>query len=62
MLVMFGVGVGSLMGMAALAGVMVVEKAVPGGQRLRPVLGIVLLLLAALWLAHPAWLLVGTGV
>jgi predicted metal-binding membrane protein len=62
MLVMFGVGVGSLVGMAALAGVMVVEKAVPGGQRLSPILGVALLLLAALWLAHPAWLLAGAGV
>ena len=32
------------------------------GQRLIPLLGIVLLLLAALWLVHPAWLLAGSGV
>ena len=57
MLVMFGVGVGSLVWMAVLTGVMVAEKTYPGGQRLSPLLGIVLLLLAALWLAHPAWLL-----
>jgi predicted metal-binding membrane protein len=62
MLVMFGIGVGSLPWMAALAGVMVVEKAVPGGQRLSPMLGAALLLLAALWLAHPVWLLAGVGV
>jgi predicted metal-binding membrane protein len=56
MLVMFGVGVGSLAAMAALTGAMVIEKTVPGGKRLSPVLGILLLLLAALWLAHPDWL------
>src|SRR6266496_2551841 len=57
MLVMFGLGVGSLVSMAVLTGVMVVEKTFPGGQRLSPVIGIALLLLALLWLAHPAWLL-----
>ncbi len=62
MLVMFGLGVGSLVWMAMLAGVLVVEKTFPGGQRLRPVIGIILLGLSALWLAHPAWLLGGIGV
>jgi len=62
MLVMFGIGVGSLVSMALLTGVMVVEKTYPGGQRLSPVIGLVLLGLAALWLAHPAWLLGGIGV
>jgi predicted metal-binding membrane protein len=56
MLVMFGVGVGSLAWMAVLAGVMVVEKTVPGGQRLSPIIGVVLVLLAAVWLIHPTWL------
>ena len=56
MLVMFGLGVGSLVTMALLTGVMVVEKTYPGGQRLSPVIGIILLGLAALWLAHPDWL------
>lgn len=56
MLVMFGVGVHSLAVMAVLAGVMVIEKAVPGGQRLSPLLGAALLGLAALWLVHPTWL------
>jgi predicted metal-binding membrane protein len=42
--------------MAVLAGVMVIEKAVPGGQRLSPLLGATLLGLAALWLVHPNWL------
>ena len=32
------------------------------GQRLSPLIGIVLLGLAALWLAHPVWLLGGIGV
>lgn len=56
MLVMVGVGVHSLVMMAALAGVMVIEKTTPGGQRLSPVVGTVLLSLAGLWLAHPIWL------
>jgi predicted metal-binding membrane protein len=56
MLVMFGVGIGSLVWMAALAGVMTIEKAVPGGRRIVPLVGVALLLLAGLWLLHPAWL------
>jgi predicted metal-binding membrane protein len=56
MLVMFGVGVGNLAGMAALTGAMVIEKAIPGGKRLSPFIGVVLLLLGGLWLAHPLWL------
>lgn len=56
MLVMFGLGVGSLVSMALLTGVMVVEKTFPGGQRLSPVIGVALLGLAVLWLVHPAWL------
>ena len=56
MLVMFGVGVGSLAGMAALTGVMVIEKTMPGGKRLSPLVGVALLLLAGLWLIHPTWL------
>jgi hypothetical protein len=42
--------------MAALTGAMVIEKAVPGGKRLSPFIGIMLLLLGVLWLAHPVWL------
>lgn len=57
MLVMCGVGIASLTGMAALTGVMVIEKAIPGGQRLRSAIGIACLVLAALWVAHPAQLL-----
>jgi predicted metal-binding membrane protein len=62
MLVMFGIGINSLLSMALLTGVMVIEKTYPGGQRLSPVIGIVLLGLAALWIVHPAWLLGGIGV
>ncbi len=56
MLVMFGVGVGAMTVMGLLAGVMLLEKVVPGGQRLGPAIGVALLLLSALWVAHPAGL------
>ncbi len=56
MLVMFGLGVGSLASMALLTEVMVVEKTFPGGQRLSPVIGGALLGVAVVWLVHPAWL------
>ena len=62
MLVMFGLGGSSLLAMALLTGVMMMEKRLPGGQRLSSVIGIILLGLSALWLAHPAWLLGGIGV
>lgn len=62
MLVMFGVGTGSIVWMAVLTGVMVIEKIYPRGQRHSLVIGILLLLLAVLWLAHPAWLLAGSGI
>ncbi|HEX5547481.1 MAG TPA: DUF2182 domain-containing protein, partial [Ktedonobacterales bacterium] len=52
MLVMFGVGIGSLAWMAALAGVMTIEKAIPGGRWIGPLVGIAMLALAALWLAQ----------
>ena len=61
MLVMFGLGVGSLVSMVLLTGVIVVEKTFPGGRRLSPVIGVALLGLAVLWLVHPAWLSI-TGV
>jgi predicted metal-binding membrane protein len=57
MLVMFGIGVGSVTWMAALAGIILVEKAVPGGRWLSPVVGLVLFLLAALWASDSTWLL-----
>ncbi len=44
MLIMFGVGIGALTIMAVLAGVMLIEKAVPGGHRLGPPIGVGLLL------------------
>ena len=62
MLVMFGIGTGSIIWMAVLTGVMVIEKTYPGGQRLSLVCGILLLVLAALWLVHPPWLLAGSGI
>ncbi len=49
MLVMFGLGIKSLLGVALLAAVIVLEKGIPGGLHLRPLIGIVLLLLALLW-------------
>ncbi len=56
MLIMFGVGVGGLGWMLALTGAMLVETLAPAESRARQVIGVALLLLAALWLAHPAWL------
>ncbi len=59
MLVMFGIGVGNLGWMVALSIMMASESALPDvrhSRRIRHAIGIVLLLLAALWLAHPAWL------
>jgi predicted metal-binding membrane protein len=56
MLVMFGIGMGSLAWMAALASLMVVEKSWRGAQRLAAAVGVLLLLFAALWLLYPAWL------
>jgi predicted metal-binding membrane protein len=62
MLVMFGIGTGSLVWMAVFTCVMVIEKTYPGGQRLSLLFGIVLLVLAVFWLVHPAWLLAGSGI
>jgi predicted metal-binding membrane protein len=56
MLVMFAAGVASLWWMAALATVMFYEKVGRAGHRLVPVVGLLLLALAALVFAHPAWL------
>jgi predicted metal-binding membrane protein len=53
MLVMFGIGSGGVLWMAGLTGVMVVEKAAPGGRWLSPVVGGVLLLLAVVWVLQP---------
>jgi cytochrome c biogenesis protein CcdA len=56
MLLMFAVGVGSLVGMAALTGVMVIEKTHPKGRRIASIVGIVLLAWGALVLLQPDWL------
>src|SRR6266704_1639013 len=40
----------------ALMLVMLIEKAMPGGKRLSPLIGIALLLLGIVWLVHPLWL------
>jgi predicted metal-binding membrane protein len=56
MLIMFAVGVGSLVGMAALTGVMVIEKTHRHGRRLASIVGIVLLVSGGLVLLQPNWL------
>lgn len=55
MLVGFAAGVANLWWMAALTAIMVVEKTIPGGDRLGPV-GIGLIVSGALVLLDPAWL------
>jgi predicted metal-binding membrane protein len=59
MLVMFGIGMGNLGWMVALTVMMTSESAVPNvrhSRNIRLAVGVVLLLLAGLWLAHPVWL------
>ena len=56
MLVMFAAGVAVLWWMAALTAVMVYEKTGRHGRTLTPVVGVSLLVLAALTVAHPPWL------
>jgi predicted metal-binding membrane protein len=56
MLLMFAIGVGSLAWMAALTGVMTIEKTTRYGNRLAPVVGIGLLLFGAIVLIQPHWL------
>ncbi len=56
MLTMFAVGVGSLTGMAALTGVMLIEKTARRGRRLVPLVGVALLAWGTLTLLHPGWL------
>lgn len=56
MLVMFGLGVGSIVWMAALAGVMLLERTAWRGNRLVPIVGVVMLVWGALMLVQPAWL------
>ena len=55
MLVIFGLEVRNLAGMTVLTAVMVIEQTVSGGRYLSSFVGIVLLLLGLLWLAHPIW-------
>jgi predicted metal-binding membrane protein len=59
MLLMFGVGVGSVIWMAVLTGVMMAEKVIPGARWLSPVIGVAALVLAGVWITHPADLLLG---
>jgi predicted metal-binding membrane protein len=56
MLVMFAAGVANLWWMAALTGLMVIEKTAPSGGRSVPATGLVLLAWGALVIAQPAWL------
>src|SRR5262249_34900305 len=56
MLVMFAVGAGSLAWMAALAGVMLVEKTQRWGRPLVPFVGAALVLWGLLVLLQPGWL------
>jgi predicted metal-binding membrane protein len=52
MLVMFAVGVSSLLWMAVLAAVMIVERVVRYGSRLTPLVGLALIGLAVLAAPH----------
>jgi predicted metal-binding membrane protein len=61
MLVMFAVGVGSLVWMAGLTGVMVIEKTSRAGRRLVSLVGAALLLWGALLLLAPAALPAALG-
>lgn len=56
MLIMFGLGVGGLGWMLALTSAMLAESVAPSAAGARRLIGLALLALAALWLAHPAWL------
>jgi predicted metal-binding membrane protein len=56
MLVMFGLGVGSLVWMAGLAGVMLLERTALRGHQLVRAVGVVLVLWGLLVLWQPAWL------
>lgn len=64
MLVMFGIGAGGLGWMLALTGAMLAETSAPGRASqagARRLIGVALLALAALWLAHPVWLVPGAA-
>ena len=62
MLVMFGIGVGDLGWMAALALMMLSETILPGevaSRRARQIIGVAMFILAGLWLAHTVWIAPG---
>lgn len=61
MLLMFGLGVGSIPWMVNLSAVMLVEKTAPGGTHLVPVVGVILLVLGALVLWQPTSMATITG-
>ncbi len=67
MLIMFGLGVGGPGWMLALTGAMLAESATSGASDAsgaagaRRLIGLALVALAALWLAHPAWLVPATA-
>jgi len=48
MLVMFGIGMSNLLSIVLLTGVMLIEKEVPAGERLKPIIGMAFLLLGVL--------------
>jgi predicted metal-binding membrane protein len=56
MLVMFAAGVANLLWMAVLGALMFYEKVGKAGERVTPVAGAALLILAALVFLHPGWL------
>ncbi|WIG59725.1 MAG: hypothetical protein OJF49_002472 [Ktedonobacterales bacterium] len=60
MLVMFGIGVGNLVWMAGLTCLMASETTLPTNRWMSRAIGITSLVLALLWLAHPAWLVPAT--
>jgi predicted metal-binding membrane protein len=53
MLVMFGIGMKSLLWMVVLASIVLVEKEIPGGQRFTMAIGAGFLVLALFWLLFP---------
>jgi predicted metal-binding membrane protein len=61
MLALFGIGTGSVPVMAALTGLLALEKQGVGRQWVRCGTGVILLLLAAGWLVAPTWVLRAVG-
>lgn len=52
MLVMFGIGMSNLVSLVLLTGIVIVEKETPAGERLKPIVGVVFLLLGVLWIIY----------